>query len=509
MRSEQDDLHRSARFAFSLPPKVSTFAVGLCRYRTINRLRKTKQRVIAPAVPIEKMAAEGKCIGHLEDGRVVFVPYAAPGDVADLMITKKKHSHAEGLIDRMIRPSELRVTPPCRHFGLCGGCKWQQVPYAMQLEAKGQQVYDQLTRIGHVTIGEARPILGCEKELRYRNKLEFSFASSRWITQEERDAYAGKMVAERRGLGFHIPGRFDKVLDVTECLLMDPLNDRIRNFVREWCFSHEGYSFFDLRAQEGLMRSMMLRIASTGEVMLLLAFARDDEAKVQPLLEAVRDASPEITSLLYVVNDKPNDTLEGLEVNCFAGRDYILEEMEGLTFRIGPKSFYQTNSRQAYRLYSVVRELAGLTGREVVYDLYTGTGTIAAFLSRSAARVIGIEYVEEAIRDAKANARLNRLDNLDFYAGDMKEVLTDHFIQAHGQPDVIITDPPRAGMHPDVVQTLLRTRPERIVYVSCNPASQARDLQSLEEGYSIAVTQPVDMFPQTQHVESVALLIRK
>ncbi len=383
--------------------------------------RREKKRVIAPGVTIEKMAAEGKCIGHLEDGRVVFVPYSAPGDVADLLITRSKHSHAEGLIDHLITPSERRREPVCPHFGLCGGCKWQHVPYEMQLEAKEQQVYDQLTRIGKVTIGERRPILGCERELGYRNKLEFTFSSSRWITEEERDRLDGEAVDERRGLGFHIPGRFDKVLDIRDCYLMDDLNNRIRNFIRHYCLTHEGYTFFDLREQVGLMRTMMLRISSTGEVMLVIA----------------------------------------------------------------------------------------LTGKEMVYDLYTGTGTIASFVSRQAAHVIGIEYVEEAIRDARINADFNGLTNLDFYAGDMKDILTDDFVTSHGRPDVIIADPPRAGMHPDVLQTILHARPDRIVYVSCNPASQARDLQTLQEEYSVAVTQPVDMFPQTHHVENVVLLVRK
>ena len=465
--------------------------------------------MIAPAITIEKMAAEGKCIGHFEDGRVVFVPYSAPGDVADLLITRSKHSHAEGLIDHLITPSERRREPVCPHFGLCGGCKWQHVPYEMQLEAKEQQVYDQLTRIGKVTIGERRPILGCERELGYRNKLEFTFSSSRWITEEERDRLDGEAVDERRGLGFHIPGRFDKVLNIRECHLMDDLNNRIRNFIRHYCLTHEGYTFFDLREQVGLMRTMMLRISSTGEVMLVIAFGEEDEERRTALLTALSEAFPEITSLLYVINTKGNDTFDGLEVETFSGRDYIIEEMEGLHFKVGPKSFFQTNSRQAYRLYSVVRDLAGLTGKEMVYDLYTGTGTIASFVSRQAAHVIGIEYVEEAIRDARINADFNGLTNLDFYAGDMKDILTDDFVESHGRPDVIIADPPRAGMHPDVLQTILHAHPDRIVYVSCNPASQARDLQTLQEEYSVAVTQPVDMFPQTHHVENVVLLIRK
>lgn len=471
--------------------------------------RDNKKRIIAPAVPIEKMAAEGKCIGHLEDGRVVFVPYAAPGDVADLLITKKKHSHAEGLIDRLITPSPDRIEPRCPHFGLCGGCKWQHLPYRMQLEAKEQQVYDQLSRIGKVTIGDARPILGCERELGYRNKLEYTFSSSRWVTEAERHALDGEVLEERRGVGFHIPGRFDKVLDITDCRLMDEPNNEIRNFIRDFCLSHEGYSFFDLREQVGLMRTMMIRTASTGEVMLLLSFAHEDEERRTVLLSAIREAFPEITSLLYVINPKRNDTLDGLEVKTFSGRDYIVEEMEGLRFKVGPKSFYQTNSRQAYRLYSVVRELAALTGEEMVYDLYTGTGTIASFVSRQAGHVIGIEYVEDAIRDARENAQDNDLSNLDFYAGDMKDILTDDFVEAHGRPDVIIADPPRAGMHPDVLRTILHAAPQRIVYVSCNPASQARDLQTLQEEYDVAVTQPVDMFPQTHHVENVVLLARK
>lgn len=473
--------------------------------------RVRKEPVVVPGIRIEKMAAEGKCIGHLPDERVVFVPFAVPGDVVDVRLGRRRKSYAEGVIARIVTPSPSRVAPVCAHFGVCGGCKWQQVPYEMQLEAKEQQVYDQLQRIGRLDIGEARPIMGCEEQLYYRNKLEYTFSDSRWITDEELRALPeGEEYVERReGLGFHIPGRFDKVLDIEACHLQDDINNRIRLFVRRYCMSHEGYPFFSLKEQTGLMRTLMIRTSSTGELMVVVVFAYEDKPRREALLDALAEEFGEITSLLYVINDKRNDTIGDLEVHCHAGRDHIREEMEGLSFKIGAKSFFQTNSRQAYRLYSVVRELAGLSEDDLVYDLYTGTGTIASFVARSVRHVVGIEYVPEAIEDARVNAEENGLTNTEYYAGDMKDILTEEFLNIHGRPDVIITDPPRAGMHEDVLKVILLAAPERIVYVSCNPASQARDMQTLSTMYSVEVAQPVDMFPQTHHVENVLLLRRK
>lgn len=473
--------------------------------------RTRKEPVVVPNIHIEKIAAEGKCIGHLPDERVIFVPFAVPGDVVDVRLGRRRKSYAEGTVDRLVTPSSHRVDPVCDHFGICGGCKWQQVPYAMQIEAKERQVYDQLHRIGRIRIQDERPIIGCDEHLYYRNKLEYTFSSSRWITDEELAVLPEGVdhVEDREGLGFHIPGRFDKVLDINACHLQDDVNNRIRLFVRRYCKEHEGYPFFDLKEQTGLMRTLMIRTSSTGELMVVVVFAYEDRSLREALLDALRSAFPEITSLLYVINDKKNDTIGDLDVLCYAGRDHIWEEMEGLRFKIGAKSFFQTNSRQAYRLYSVVRDLAELSPDDLVYDLYTGTGTIASFVSRSVRHVIGIEYVPEAIEDAKVNAEVNGLTNTEYYAGDMKDILTEDFLNIHGAPDVIITDPPRAGMHEDVLQVILLAAPERIVYVSCNPASQARDMQVLSAMYDVAVCQPVDMFPQTHHVENVLLLLRK
>ena len=473
--------------------------------------RKRKEPIVAEGVRIEKMAAEGKCIGHLADERVVFVPFVAPGDVVDLRLSRRRRSYAEGTVSAIREYSPLRIEPRCEHFGLCGGCKWQHLPYQIQLEAKEQQVYDQLERIGHLTIGERRPILGAEETYYYRNKMEYTFSNRRWLTEDEvasdgsfSDPHFGW------GLGFHIPGRFDKVLDIKACHLQADLGNKIRLFIRDYTLSHSGYDYFDLRQQEGLMRSLMIRISeTTHEVMVVVVFYKEEPKLRVQLLEAIREAFPEITSLQYVLNPKANDSFGDLEVIPYSGADHIWEEMEGLRYKIGPKSFYQTNSLQAWHLYDVVRQLANLKGDELVYDLYTGTGTIASFVSRSARRVVGIEYVPEAIEDAWVNCEVNGLSNLDFYAGDMKDILTDDFVQEHGHPDLIITDPPRAGMHPDVVATLLRTAPERIIYVSCNPASQARDVAMMQEAYEVTIAQPVDMFPHTHHVENVLLLTRR
>lgn len=473
--------------------------------------RVRKEPVFVSDIHIEKMAAEGKCIGHLPDERVVFVPFAVPGDVVDIRLGRSRKSYAEGTISRIVTPSPHRMEPVCEHFGVCGGCKWQQVPYAMQLDAKEQQVYDQLRRIGRLEIQEGRKIIGCDEQLYYRNKLEYTFSHSRWITDEElKQLPEGEdYVEDREGLGFHIPGRFDKVLDINACHLQDDINNRIRLFIRQYCQEHEGYPFFDLKAQTGYMRTLMIRTSSQGELMVVVVFAYEDWELREALLSAVQTEFPEITSLLYVINEKKNDTFGDLDVHCFAGSDHIWEEMEGIRFKIGAKSFFQTNSHQAYRLYSVVRELAGLTKEDLVYDLYTGTGTIASFISPSVKHVIGIEYVPEAIEDAKVNAEVNGLTNTEYFAGDMKDILTEKFLNIHGRPNVIITDPPRAGMHEDVLKVILLASPEKIVYVSCNPASQARDMQMLSTMYNVAVAQPVDMFPQTQHVENVLLLTKK
>ncbi len=459
-------------------------------------------------VLITGVAAEGKALAKV-DNLVVFVPFVVPGDVVDLQIKRKKHSYAEAVAVRIRTYSPVRAVPFCKHYGVCGGCKWQCLPYEAQLAYKQQQVVENLTRIGKVEFPSVSPILGSKQTRFYRNKLEFTFSDKRWLTEEEMQN--DTPIKWMEALGFHIPGAFDKVLDIEECGLQVEVSNRIRNAVRDYAREH-GYPFFNLRTQEGLLRNLMIRTAGTGELMVLLQCkptAEGDREKVKQLLGFVADTFPEITSLLYVENSKCNDTFNDLPVHVFKGRDYIFEEMEGLRFKVGAKSFFQTNSTQAHQLYRVVREFAGLTGKERVYDLYTGTGTIANFVSRQAGKVVGIEYVPEAIADAKENAALNDITNTFFFAGDMKDLLTETFIARHGQPDVVITDPPRAGMHPGVVRTLLAAAPSRIVYVSCNPATQARDLALLDTGYRLVAVQPVDMFPHTHHVENVVLLERR
>lgn len=468
--------------------------------------RKRKPLPTLEGITISDVAAEGNAVARLDgngSGFVVFVPYGAPGDVVDVRIVKKRKSYAEGRITRLITPGEVRIDPRCRHFGICGGCRWQHLPYNYQLECKQRQVVDALTRIAKVQLPPISPILGSNEIWEYRNKMEYTFSNRKWLTDEQ--LASGESFDDRDGAGFHIPGAFDKVLDIEQCHLQDDLSNRLRRFVKDYGREH-GLSFYDLRAQQGLLRNMMVRIASTGEVMVVMMFGADDAAAIAALLDALRASFPQITSLLYVVNLKVNDTIGDLDIKLHSGREYIEEEMEGLRFRVGPKSFYQTNSRQAYELYKVARSFAGLSGSELVYDLYTGTGTIANFVSRSARRVIGIEYVPEAIADAKINSEVNGIDNTLFYAGDMKDVLTDDFIAEHGRPDVMIVDPPRAGMHGDVVEVILRAEPARIVYVSCNPATQARDLALLDAKYAVTAVQPVDMFPHTQHVENVVRL---
>ncbi|KGN90438.1 RNA methyltransferase [Porphyromonas crevioricanis] len=469
--------------------------------------RKRKPFPLLENVHIADIAAEGKAIARVDE-QVIFVPYAAPGDICDIQIVRKKRSYLEGRIERIITPSPVRVEPRCPHFGICGGCSWQHIPYEVQLKAKQQQVSDALTRIGKIEPQEYLPIVGADETYRYRNKLEFTFSHKRWLSLDEMTSEEEKPRIEP-GLGFHIPRLFDKVIDIKQCFLGSDLSDRIRSFVRDYCLERlEDYPFFDLKNQEGMMRSLLIRTASTGEVMVVVMFYHDDPPKRMSLLAAIEKAFPEITSLCYVINPKCNDTLAGLAVEVYSGRNYILEEMEGLRFGVGAKSFYQTNSRQAYKLYSVVREFASLGGQELVYDLYTGTGTIASFVSRFCKKVVGIEYVEDAVADARINCRINGIENATFFAGDMKDILTMDFVSTHGKPDVLITDPPRAGMHDDVIKTILTVEPKRIVYVSCNPATQARDLSILmvDGRYELLKSRAVDMFPQTHHIENVVLL---
>ena len=470
--------------------------------------RKKKEFPLLEKIRITGVAAEGKALARVDD-LVVFVPYVVPGDVVDLKIRRKKHSYAEAEAVKFHEYSAERAVPFCKHYGVCGGCKWQCLSYDNQLKYKQQQVFDALTRIGKVELPEITPILGSEQTKCYRNKLEFTFSNKRWLTREEveKDVKYDNMSA----LGFHIPDAFDKVLDIDECGLMEPLNNKIRNGLRDFAI-RENIPFYNLRSQSGLLRNIMLRTSTSGEVMLLIQARVENDNDMEQLTKVMNFCSesfPEVTSLLYVVNNKCNDTFGDLEVHTFKGTDFIYEEMEGLKFKVGPKSFYQTNSRQAYNLYKVARDFASLSGEEVVYDLYTGTGTIANFVARQCKSVVGIEYVPEAIEDAKINASINGHENMLFYAGDMKDVLTREFIVEHGRPDVIITDPPRAGMHVDVIDAILFAAPRRIVYVSCNPATQARDLALLDKDYKVTAVQPVDMFPHTHHVENVVLLERR
>lgn len=470
--------------------------------------RKKKSLPVLENITITDYAAEGKALARVNE-LVVFVPFAVPGDVVDLQVRRKKHSYCEAEIIRFIKYSERRVKPFCQHFGICGGCKWQNIPYDEQLRMKQKQVYDQLTRIGKVNLPEFNQILGSVKTQGYRNKLEFGCSNRRWLTQDE--IASGSDFTQMNAVGFHITGAYDKILPIEKCWLMDDLQNKIRNAIRDYAYEHD-IVFYDIRKQCGLLRDIMVRNSDTGEWMVLIQFhyeKDEDEVIAKNLLQHIADGFPEITSLLYVNNQKGNDTFNDLNIEVFKGNDYIYETMDGLTFKVGAKSFYQTNTKQAYHLYSVVRDFANLTGNELVYDLYTGTGTIANFVSRYAKRVIGIEYVPEAIEDAKINSEINNISNTLFFAGDMKDILTESFISENGTPDIIITDPPRAGMHPDVVQTIIKTAPKRIVYVSCNPATQARDLSLLDNLYEVVAVQPVDMFPHTPHVENVVLLNRR
>lgn len=511
--------------------------------------RKKKKQPLLKGVVIERYAAEGKCVAHFDSvgvnggasrdkegnqiRKVLFVPFAAEGDVCDVQILKSRSSYAEGKIVHLVEPSPVRVQPLCKHFGVCGGCKWQHIPYSEQLKFKQQQVMDALQRIGKVELPECHPIDGCDnpdhqaelcqgQPVRYRNKLEFTFSNKKWISFEEMDQLRaeGKEIPFEPGLGFHIPDSFDKVLDIKECHLQEEVSNQVRLWIRQYAIDN-GLTFFDLRQQHGLLRNMVVRTASTQEKMLIVIFGEDNQPAIDQVMGAIHEQFPQFTSLMYVVNRKQNDAWSDLPVVCYSGKDHMIEEMEGLKFKVGPKSFYQTNSRQAYELYKHTRRFAGLEfskqncetteqqnneERPLVYDLYTGTGTIANFVARNARKVIGIEYVADAIEDAKINSAFNGIDNTLFYAGDMKDILTDDFIADHGRPDIIITDPPRAGMHEDVVNVILNAEPKVIVYVSCNPATQARDLQLLDVKYRVTDIQPVDMFPHTQHVENVVRL---
>jgi len=456
-------------------------------------------------VRVEDTAAEGKALARV-GGKVVFVPFAVPGDLVDIQVTKTRKSYMEGFVKQFHEYSPIREEPFCSHFGFCGGCQWQMLPYAEQLRYKQQQVVDQLTRIGKVQLPEVNPIIGSENTRYYRNKLEFTFSNRRWITEQE--LKSGQVIGPQPVLGFHVPGKFDKVFEVKQCFLQPNPSDAIRLETARYAIE-KGYPFYDLRSQQEFLRNLTIRTSLSGEVMVILSVGYADMHGIGDILDHLKKKFPQITSLMYVVNPKPNDALGDLEVVCYGGNGYITEEMEGLKFRVGPKSFYQTNSLQAYQLYKVVREYAALTGSELVYDLYTGIGTIAGFIAGSCSRVVGIDYVAEAIEDANGNTQINGIDNVNFFTGDVKELLSDDFLSRHGKPDVIILDPPRAGVHPKVINALKDANPCRIVYVSCNPATQARDINLLSTHFELTRIQPVDMFPHTHHVENVVLMERK
>ncbi len=467
--------------------------------------RSRRNKPFYEAVKITDIGAEGKALARVND-IVVFTTHVIPGDVVDLQVIKKRKSYQEARVVNIIEKSTDRVEAFCEYFGTCGGCKWQYLPYDKQLYYKQKQVADQLSRIGRIKLPEMLPIIGSKKNTFYRNKLEFSFSNKRWLTTEE--IGQDLVLEQKNALGFHIPGLFDKIIDIEKCWLQPDPSNEIRNFIRKYALKEE-LDYFDIRNKEGFLRNMIVRTSSTGENMLIIAFYSEDKEKREGLLDALATKFPDLTSLMYVINSKANDTITDQEIHLFKGRDHIFEEMEGLQFKIGPKSFYQTNSDQAYELYKVTRDFAELSGNEIVYDLYTGTGTIANFVASKTQKVVGIEYVPEAIEDAHVNSKLNNIENTTFYAGDMKDVLNETFIEEHGQPDVIITDPPRAGMHEDVVNTILSAAPKRVVYVSCNPATQARDLALMDQFYEVTKIQAVDMFPHTHHVENVVQLVRR
>ncbi len=467
--------------------------------------RSRKKKPLLEKLVISDVAAEGKALGKVND-TVVFVPLAAPGDILDVQVTKKRKKYYEGRPVRFHYLSEMRTEPFCKHFGTCGGCKWQHLPYSEQLKFKQQEVFNNLQRIGKVELPEISPILPSPQETYYRNKLEFTFSNKRWLSTEEMESE--EIIHDKQGLGFHIPGMFDKVINIEECFLQREPSNAIRLAIRDFALQHD-WPFFDLRAQEGFLRTLIIRTTSIGETMVIVAFFYDDDEKRHQLFEHLKEKFPEVTSWMYVINGKANDTITDLEVQLQSGRDHIFEDMENLKFKIGPKSFYQTNSQQAYNLYKIARNFADLTGSETVYDLYTGTGTIANFIAGSAHKVVGIESIPEAIENAVENSEINGIRNTSFYAGDMKDLLRHELFVTEGFPNVIITDPPRAGMHADVVQTIRNAAPDKIIYVSCNSATQARDVNLLDARYKVTAIQPVDMFPHTHHVENVVLLERK
>jgi len=471
--------------------------------KIMGRGRKIKP--FLEGVRITDIGAEGKAIARVNDV-VVFTTHVIPGDVVDLQVTKKRTKYMEAVVKRVVEESPDRVPAFCEHFEVCGGCKWQFLPYEKQLFYKQKQVADQLRRIGRIELPEITPILGSKKTTFYRNKLEFGFSNKRWLTSAEM-GLEGEDI-NMNALGFHVPGMFDKIININKCWLQGDPSNQIRDFIKKYADENR-LEYFDRRIQSGLLRNIIIRTSTTGEVMLIVSFFRNDQEDIESLMAALASEFPQITSLMYVINEKGNDTITDQEILVYRGKDHILEEMEGLKFKIGPKSFYQTNSEQAYELYKVAREFAGLKGGEVVYDLYTGTGTIANFVARNVKKVVGIEYIPEAIEDAHVNSELNGIENTSFFAGDMKKILTSEFISLHGKPDVIITDPPRAGMDEDVVKTILEAAPDRVVYVSCNPATQARDLALMDEIYQVIRIQPVDMFPHTHHVENVVLLEKR
>ena len=466
--------------------------------------RKRRELPLYEKVTIIDVAAEGKAIAKIDD-MVVFVQHVIPGDIVDLQITKKRKKHMEANVVKFHEYSPIRIKPFCDHFGVCGGCKWQPLPYAEQLKYKQKQVKDTLTRVGHIELPELMPILGSEKTEYYRNKLEFTFSNKRWLTKDEIN---DDTIQQTSALGFHVPRMFDKIVDINKCYLQDDPSNPVRNFIREYAFAND-LPFFDIKSHEGFLRTMIVRTSTTGDIMLIVSFYHEDVKKREALLAAIADKFPEITSLMYVINGKKNDTIQDQDIIVYKGNDHIFEEMEGLRFKIGPKSFYQTNSDQAYNLYKITRDFAEIKEGDTVYDLYTGTGTIANFVARGCKKVVGIEYVPEAIEDAKVNSEINNIDNTIFFAGDMKKVLNEEFIANHGRADVIICDPPRAGMDEDVVNTIMAAAPERIVYVSCNPATQARDLQLMDKMYEVTKCQAVDMFPHTHHVENVVQLTKR
>ncbi|MBL4755065.1 MAG: 23S rRNA (uracil(1939)-C(5))-methyltransferase RlmD [Flavobacteriales bacterium] len=470
--------------------------------------RKRKELGQMMNVPIVDINSKGKAVGKSED-LVLFVDNAVPGDVADIQITKKKKNYAQGRVIKIQKESKDRVDAFCKHFGICGGCKWQDLDYQAQLKYKEGWIVQNFKKIGGIEVPDILPILGSANTKHYRNKLEFTFTNKKWLTQSQMEHLKADTLPEdheQNGLGLHLPGKFDKVMDLEECFLQREPSNKIRLAIRDFALEH-GLSFFDIREQRGLLRTLIIRTASTGDLMVLLSFFKNDTNNINALLEHLSSEFPEITSLMYVVNSKKNDTITDLKIRPYVGKDHIIEEIDGLKFKVGPKTFFQTNSEQAAELYKIVADFAQIKKKEVVYDLYTGSGTIANYLAKSAKKVVGLEYVPESIENAKENAALNGIDNTTFYAGDMKDLLTDEFVEENGTPDVIVTDPPRSGMHADVVKKIAEMQPNRIVYVSCDSATQARDVALLDQ-YKVAKMQPVDMFPHTSHVENVALLVK-